>query len=73
MLALVEAGLERQKAYVLVQRNAMRTWNGEGDFMSFLLSDGDVCEVLPEEDIRACFAMAHHLKHVDSIFERVFG
>ena len=73
LLALVEQGFERQRAYVLVQRNAMRTWEHGESFLELLLQDSEVVEVLGEEGIRDCFDLAHHQQHVDAIFKRVFG
>ena len=73
LLALVDAGLARQEAYVLVQRNAMPVWEEGADFLSLLLADQDVRAVLEEDAIRGCFTLDVHLAHVDAIFERVFG
>ena len=73
LLALTQAGVSREDAYRLVQRNAMRVWNGEGDFLTFLLADEDVTAALSEQDIRDRFDLGYHLKHVDTIFGRVFG
>ncbi len=73
LLALVEAGLERQKAYHLVQRNAMPVWEEGKDFLTLLLADADVRAALGEDAVRACFDFGPHLAHVDAIFTRVFG
>ncbi len=73
MLALIEKGSSRENAYSLVQRNAMRTWNGEGDFLAFLKGDADVRKLLTESDLGALFDLGHHTRHVDTIFHRVFG
>jgi adenylosuccinate lyase len=73
LLALVEKGFERQRAYVLVQRNAMRTWEHGESFLELLLADGEVVDVLGDDGIRDCFDLAHHQRHLDSIFSRVFG
>ena len=73
LLALVEAGESRETAYRLVQRNAMRTWAGEGQFSDFLKADNDVRARLSEEKIDALFDMEYHLAPVDTIFGRVFG
>ena len=73
LLALVDAGLERQEAYVLVQRNAMPVWEEGADFQSLLREDADVRAVLDEDAIAACFSLDRHLAHVDAIFQRVFG
>ncbi len=73
LLALTQAGISREDSYRIVQRNAMRVWNGEGAFLDFLLGDEDVTKAMKEEDIRAVFDMSYHTKHVDTLFERVFG
>ncbi|MEZ4269034.1 MAG: adenylosuccinate lyase [Myxococcota bacterium] len=73
LLALVEKGLPRQEAYVLVQRNAMPAWEQGKDFLTLLLADAGVREHVDEATIRSCFALDVHMKHVDSIFHRVFG
>jgi len=73
LLALVGKGVARQEGYVHVQRNAMKVWEEKVDFQTALKRDPDVRKVLSEEEIAACFAVEYHLKHVDTIFERVFG
>jgi adenylosuccinate lyase len=73
LLALVEAGLSREAAYALVQRNAMKVWEKNADFLSELLGDKEVRAALPEEQIRGIFDLGYHTKHVDTIFRRVFG
>jgi adenylosuccinate lyase len=56
-----------------VQRNAMKVWAGEGDFLTFLKADKDVRAKLSDQEIEANFDLGHHFKHVDTIFKRVFG
>jgi len=73
LLALTQKGVSREEAYRLVQRNAMRVWRGEGDFLAFLNADRDLRKHLSEAEIKANFDLGYHLKHVDAIFERVFG
>jgi adenylosuccinate lyase len=73
MIALTQKGVTREDAYRLVQRNAMPVWQGEGDFLALLKSDKDVRAHLTESELADMFDMKHHLKHVDTIFERVFG
>jgi adenylosuccinate lyase len=73
MLALIEKGVARQEAYVQVQRNAMKVWEEKLDFRTALKRDPEVARALSEAEIDACFAVEYHLKHVDTIFERVFG
>ena len=73
MIALTQKGVAREEAYALVQRNAMKVWQGEGDFLAFLTADKDVRKHLSEAELKANFDLDHHLRHVDTIFERVFG
>jgi adenylosuccinate lyase len=73
MLALTQKGVSREDAYRLVQRNAMPVWRGEGDFLSLLKADADVKRALSDAEIEACFDLGYHFKHVDTIFDRVFG
>lgn len=73
LLALVEHGVSREESYTLVQRNAMRTWRGEGNLLNLLKSDPDVKAKLTDEELEALFDLEYHFKHVDTIFERVFG
>jgi adenylosuccinate lyase len=73
LLALTQAGLAREDSYRLVQKNAMRAWNGEGDLLSLLKADPDVARALPAAQLEAMFDLGYHLKQVDTIFSRVFG
>jgi adenylosuccinate lyase len=73
MIALTQKGVAREDAYAIVQRNAMKVWQGEGDFLSLLAADKDVRKHLSEAELKANFDLDHHLSHVDTIFERVFG
>ncbi len=73
LLALIDAGLSREAAYALVQRNAMKVWDRGADFLAELLADEEVRAALPECTIRAIFDLGYHTKHVDAIFRRVFG
>jgi adenylosuccinate lyase len=73
LLALTQKGASREDAYRLVQRNAMPVWRGEGDFLSLLKADAEVTGYLTPAEIEACFDLGYHLKHVDTIFRRVFG
>ena len=72
LLALTQAGVSREDAYKFVQRNAMKVWRGEGDFMTFLKSDSDVTAALSHEVIEEKFDLGYHTKHVNTIFKRVF-
>ncbi|KAB2702968.1 MULTISPECIES: adenylosuccinate lyase [Brucella] len=73
LLALTQAGVSREDAYRLVQRNAMKVWEQGADFLEELLSDAEVRAALSEEQIREKFDLGYHTKHVDTIFKRVFG
>jgi adenylosuccinate lyase len=73
LIALTQKGASREDAYRLVQRNAMKVWGGEGDFLSLLKADPEVTRLIPESELAACFDLDYHLKHVDTIFRRVFG
>ena len=73
MIALTHKGVAREDAYAMVQRNAMRVWKGEGDFLSLLAADKDVRRHLSAAELEENFDLGYHFKHVDTIFERVFG
>jgi adenylosuccinate lyase len=73
LIALTQKGVAREDAYAIVQRNAMRVWRGEGDFLSLLKADADVRKHLNEAELAANFDLGYHLEHVDTIFQRVFG
>jgi adenylosuccinate lyase len=73
MLALTQKGMAREDAYAIVQRNAMRVWKDEGDFLSLLAADKDVRKHLSAAELEQNFDLGYHFKHVDTIFERVFG
>ncbi len=73
LLALTQKGVSREDAYAFVQRNAMPVWRGEGDFLSLLKADKDVAAALSPAQLEALFDLGYHLKHVDTIFARVFG
>jgi adenylosuccinate lyase len=73
LLALTQKGLARERAYTLVQRNAMPVWRGEGNFLDLLKKDTDVKAVLSDAELESLFDLGYHLKHVDYIFNRVFG
>jgi adenylosuccinate lyase len=73
LLALTDAGLSRETAYALVQRNAVKAWEGKADFLESLLADQEVTDALSKDALHAAFDLDYHLKHVDTIFDRVFG
>jgi adenylosuccinate lyase len=77
LLALTQAGMSREDAYRLVQKHAMASWSAAGQggsrFADLLKSDPEIARYLTPEAIDASFDTAYHLKHVDTIFRRVFG
>ena len=73
LLALTEAGLARQRAYEIVQRNAMRAWSEKLPLLDFLRAEPEVSAHLDDAELERLFDLRHHLRHVDSIFGRVFG
>ncbi|MFA7405603.1 MAG: adenylosuccinate lyase [Pelobacteraceae bacterium] len=73
LLDLTQAGVSREDSYRLVQKNAMKVWEQGADFQTELLADPEVVGALGEAKIREAFNLNYHLKHVDTIFKRVFG
>ncbi len=73
LLALTQAGMSREQAYRVVQRNAMPVWEGKGNFLDLLKADEEVKKHLSEEELESLFDLDYHTKHVDTIFARVFG
>lgn len=73
LLDLTQSGVSREDAYRLVQKNAMKVWEEGKDFQTELLNDAEVMNALGETKIRESFDLSYHLKHVDTIFKRVFG
>jgi adenylosuccinate lyase len=75
LLALTQAGVSREDSYRLVQRNAMKVWESDGQLslMELLKADSEVTAALTVQDIEDKFDLGYHLKHVDTIFSRVFG
>ncbi len=75
LLALTQAGLSREESYALVQRNAMKVWESDGQLslLDLLKGDADVSRRLSVDQLEALFDLGYHLKHVDAIFIRVFG
>jgi adenylosuccinate lyase len=73
MLALTRKGVSREDAYSIVQRHAMAVWKGKGDFQALLAADPEVIKVMKPAELAALFDLGYHLKHVDTIFARVFG
>ena len=73
LLELTNAGMSREEAYEVVQRVAMRCWREKEQFMDLLLAEPKVRGALSKEQVEECFDLTYHLKHVDYIFNRVFG
>jgi adenylosuccinate lyase len=73
LLALTQKGVSREDAYAAVQRNAMRVWRGEGQFLDFLKADEVVRPNLSDAELGELFDLGYHFKHVDTVFARVFG
>jgi adenylosuccinate lyase len=73
LLALTQAGMSREDAYRAVQRSAMAAWDGKGRFSDLLKVDPEITRHLDAQTIDGLFDPAYHLKHVDTIFTRVFG
>ena len=72
-MALTQAGVSREDSYRLVQRNAMKVWEEGRDFQTELLADAEVTAALSPAAIAEKFDLGYHTKHVDTIFQRVFG
>ena len=75
LLALTQAGLSREDSYALVQRNAMKVWESDGQMslLDLLKKDPEVAQRLSSGELDALFDLDYHLKHVDTIFDRVLG
>jgi len=71
MLALIDKGLSRQKAYQMMQRNAMESWKGIKRFLSLLRADPEVTASLSPEELESLFDVQYYLRHIDEIFERL--
>jgi adenylosuccinate lyase len=71
LLALTQKGMSREDSYAAVQRNAMRVWRGEGNFLDFLKADPEI--TLADSELEDLFDLGYHFKNVDVIFNRVFG
>jgi adenylosuccinate lyase len=71
MLALINKGLGRQQAYELVQRNAMKAWKGNKNFLTLLKADAEVTATLPEAELKPLFDEKYYLRYIDDIFKRL--
>jgi len=74
LLALTQAGLSREESYALVQRNAMKVWESDGELslLDLLKADPEVSQRLSSQELEELFDLEYHLKNVDVIFDRVF-
>jgi adenylosuccinate lyase len=72
LLKLIDKGLSREKAYGLVQRNAMKSFKGKENFKNLIFKDKEITTRLSKNEIEECFDVSHDLKNVDYIFQRVF-
>src|SRR5215217_3807787 len=75
LLALTQAGLSREDSYALVQRNAMKVWESDGQLslLQLLKDDPQVADKMPAGELESLFNLDYHFKHVDTIFDRLFG
>ncbi|GAH75574.1 unnamed protein product, partial [marine sediment metagenome] len=71
MLALIDKGLSRQKAYELVQRNAMKSWKGNKSLLSLLKADPEVTAILPPSQLEPLFDEQYYLRYIDEVFKRL--
>jgi adenylosuccinate lyase len=73
LLDLAAAGMLREQAYALVQRHAMEAWENEGDFRAAIEADPEITALLSRDKLAESFSLDRQLRHVDVIFDRVFG
>jgi len=73
LLALAAKGVSREAAYDVVQRNAMKVWEGKGSLQDLLAADPELAAALPSSELAACFDAARTLRHVDAIYARAFS
>lgn len=71
LLELVKRNVTREDGYKIVQRNAMRVWMEGGEFMDYLLEDAELLSILSAEEIKECFDLEYHFKHVDDTFKKL--
>ena len=72
LLALTQAGISREQAYTMVQRNATKSWQHNKDFAQIVYGDKDITRIISKKDLEKMFDMCDHNKHIDTIFDRVF-
>ncbi|MBT5109711.1 MAG: adenylosuccinate lyase, partial [Rhodospirillaceae bacterium] len=73
LLTLTQKGMSREDAYKVVQENAMNAWQGNAAFVNLLKSDHNIAKFMSNNEIESLFDLEYHTKHVDTIFNRVFG
>tara|TARA_B100001094_G_scaffold79150_1_gene75446 strand:- start:218 stop:1489 length:1272 start_codon:yes stop_codon:yes gene_type:complete len=73
LLGLTQAGVSREESYKIVQRNAMKVWQNGQNFLSSLKSDKEVTEKISSDELEGFFDLDYHTKHVNTVFQRVFG
>lgn len=73
MLALTQKGVSREDAYAIVQKHSMKVWQGKGKLLALLKKEPKVTDALSTKELEALFDVGYHMKHVDTIFRRVFG
>jgi adenylosuccinate lyase len=73
LLALIDKGMVREEAYLMVQRNAMESWSKSLSFMALLIKDKDIAKYLSEAEIKEIFDLDYYLRNINFIFDRVFA
>ena len=71
LLSLTQKDISREDSYLMVQRNSMKVWNGEGTFYELIKKDEEICSILSDDEIDDIFDLNYHLKHIEEIFQRV--
>ena len=71
LLSLTQKEISREDSYLMVQRNSMKVWNGEGTFYELIKKDEEICSILSDDEIDDIFDLNYHLKHIEEIFQRV--
>ena len=71
LLSLTQKEISREESYLMVQRNSMKVWNGEGTFYELIKKDEEICSILSDDEIDDIFDLNYHLKHIEEIFQRV--
>lgn len=72
LLALTRKGVQREDAYLMVQRNAMRVWQEGGNFFDLLENDAEIKQYLSSKELEKAFDLKSQLRNVDRIFKRIF-